>query len=219
MNATTATMRRRAAGLFQSLGMAALLLVAAGARADTTPPDVVVRTTSEEVLKLVAEDPELRKGNPAKVIELIETRVVPHFDTARMTRLAVGQPWRTATKEQQAALIQEFKTLLVRSYGAAYTTYRQVKMEVPPLKLAGNEDDVTVKSNILLPGGAPPVRVDYAMASTPDGWKVYNVVVDGVSLVTNYRNDFAGQIQQGGIEGLLGNLRERNAKAAQTVKK
>lgn len=188
--------------------------LAAPLRAEPTPPDVLVRTTSEEVLRLVAEDKDLRNGNSAKLVDLIETRVLPQFDMSKMTRLAVGKNWRQATQDQQKQLIKEFQTLLVRSYSAAYSAYRHVKVDVKPLKVIDGED-VTVKTQILLPGGAPPVAVDYAMNVTPDGWKVYNVVVEGVSLVTTYRTEFGAQIEQGGIDGLIRNLQERNSKAAQ----
>jgi phospholipid transport system substrate-binding protein len=195
-------------------------LYAAGApAADFPPPDALVRTTSEEVLRAATDDKDLRNGAPSKLVEVIETKIVPHFDMNRMTRLAVGKSWREATPEQQKTLVHEFQTLLVRSYAAAYTTYRQVKVDVKPLKLAGNEDDVTVKTQILLPGGAPPVGVDYAMGATSNGWKVYNVVVEGVSLVTTYRNDFTAQIQTSGIDGLIRNLQDRNAKALVPAKK
>lgn len=197
------------------LAFAALLSMATVAHADLPSPDSVVRATSEDVLRQVAEDKDLRSGNTTKLIELIETKILPHFDVAKMTRLAVGKNWPRATSEQQRELVKQFQTLLVRSYGAAYSAYRQVKVEVSPLKLAGGETDVTVKSKILLPGGAPPVSVDYAMNPTDSGWKVYNVVVEGVSLVTTYRNDFAAQIEQGGIDGLIKNLQDRNAKALQ----
>lgn len=194
--------------------LALVLTLAGPARAEPTPPDVLVRTTSEEVLRLVAEDKDLRNGNASKLVDLIETRVLPQFDMSKMTRLAVGKNWRQATQDQQKQLIKEFQTLLVRSYSAAYSAYRHVKVDVKPLKAIDGED-VTVKTQILLPGGAPPVAVDYAMNVTPDGWKVYNVVVEGVSLVTTYRTEFGVQIEQGGIDGLIRNLQERNSKAAQ----
>ena len=194
--------------------MALFFTLAASVWADPTPPDVLVRTTSEEVLRLVAEDKDLRNGNPAKLVDLIETRVLPQFDMSKMTRLAVGKNWRQATQDQQKQLIREFQALLVRSYSAAYSAYRHVKVDVTPLKAIDGED-VTVKTKILLPGGAPPVAVDYAMNVTPDGWKVYNVVVEGVSLVTTYRTEFGVQIEQGGIDGLIRSLQERNSKAAQ----
>lgn len=209
---------RSARGAAASVSLV-VFLAAGPATAQSVAPDELVRTTSEQVLKLAAEDPGVKNGNAAKLVDLIETRVVPHFDMNKVTRLAVGRPWRDATPEQQATLVREFQNLLVRSYAAAYTAYRQVKVEVPPLKLAGNEDDVVVKSRILLPGGAPPVGVDYAMNRSAAGWKVYNVTVDGVSLVTTYRNEFAAQIQNGGIDGLIRYLRERNARAAQPAAK
>lgn len=195
--------------------LALVLTLAGAAHADEpTPPDVLVRTTSEEVLRLVAEDKDLRNGNASKLVDLIETRILPQFDMSKMTRLAVGKNWRQATQDQQKQLIKEFQTLLVRSYSAAYSAYRHVKVDVKPLKVIDGED-VTVKTQILLPGGAPPVAVDYAMNATPDGWKVYNVVVEGVSLVTTYRTEFGVQIEQGGIDGLIRNLQERNSKVAQ----
>ncbi|MEO8037199.1 MAG: ABC transporter substrate-binding protein [Betaproteobacteria bacterium] len=178
-----------------------------------------MKSTSEEVLRLVAEDRELRNGSSSKLAEVIETRIVPHFDMNRMTRLAVGKNWHKATIEQQKTLINEFRALLVRSYAAAYTAYRQVTVEVAQLTMTGKEDDVTVKTKILLPGGAPPLPVDYAMGLTKNGWKVYNVVVDGASLVTTYRNDFTARIQSGGIEGLIDYLKESNAKAVAAARK
>lgn len=190
-----------------------VMLSAAVMAADYPPPDVVVKTTSEDVLRLVADDKDLRNGSTSKLVDLIETKVVPHFDMPRVTRLAVGKYWNDATPEQHKVLVDEFRTLLVRSYAAAYSAYRLVKVEVTPLQLAAGENDVTVKTRILLPGGAPPVGVDYAMRLGSEGWKVYNVTVDGASLVTTYRNDFSAQIQTGGIDGLIKNLKERNAKA------
>lgn len=204
---------------FVAFCLCVLAPASAPALAQVVPPDELVRTTSEQVLKMAAEDAATRNGNSARLVELIETRVVPHFDMKKVTRLAVGRPWRDATAEQQVTLVREFQTLLVRSYAAAYTAYRQVKVEVPPLKLSGGEDEVVVKTRILLPGGAPPVGVDYSMGRSDAGWKVFNVTVDGVSLVTTYRSEFAAQIQNGGIDGLIGYLRERNARVGQPAPK
>ena len=201
------------------LALCLALCLPFAAAADNPAPDVLVRTTTDEVMRLLQEDKELKAGNPTRVVTLIEEKIVPHFDFARMTRLAVGRNWRDATPEQQKALVHEFQTLLVRSYATAYTAYRQIKVDVKPLKLAGGEDDVTVKSQILLPGGAPPVAVDYSMGASPEGWKVYNIAVDGVSLVTTYRNDFGAQIQQGGLDALIRNLQERNTKPVGQARK
>jgi len=217
------TLRSLMAMLMPSLALTLVLsLGSAGSpAAEFTAPDVLVRTTSEEVLRLVAEDKDLRNGNPSKLVDLIETRILPQFDMPKMTRLAVGKNWRQATQDQQRQLVKEFQTLLVRSYSAAYSAYRHVKVDVAPLRTLEG-DDVTVKTKILLPGGAPPVAVDYAMNMTSDGWKVYNVVVEGVSLVTTYRTEFGVQIEQTGIDGLIRSLQDRNTKSAQpptTVKK
>jgi phospholipid transport system substrate-binding protein len=207
------------AGIIKTLMLFLALAIARVGAADFLPPDTLVRNTSEEVLRMVAEDKDLKSGDINKLVGLIETRIVPHFDMVRMTRLAVGRGWRQATPEQQKVLVREFQSLLVRSYATAYTAYKQVKVDVRPLRMNGNEDDVIVKTQITLPGGAPPVGVDYSMISTRDGWKVYDVTVDGVSLVTTYRNDFAAQVQQGGIDALIRNLQERNAQFTAQGKK
>jgi phospholipid transport system substrate-binding protein len=147
--------------------------------------------------------------------QLIEEKIVPHFDFERMTRLAVGRNWREATPEQRKTLIEEFRTLLVRSYSAAYTAYKQIAIDVRPLKLQPGEDDVQVKTLIKLPGGAPPINVEYSMVKNSEEWKVYDVTVDGVSLVTTYRSTFTEEVRKGGIDGLIKSLKDLNtAKAA-----
>ncbi|MCU0868964.1 MAG: ABC transporter substrate-binding protein [Burkholderiales bacterium] len=186
------------------MALATLPWLPTGARAQASPsPDATVRAVIDEVLKTVAEDKELRAGNPQKFVEFVEARVVPYFDIAKMTRLSVGKGWRQATGEQQRTIQREFQALLVRAFAAAYTAYRLVKVDVKPLKLAGDEEEVTVKTVLQLPGGAQPVGVDYQMSPSPAGWKVWNVVVENVSLVTTYRTEFGQQIDQGGIDGLI----------------
>ena len=173
-------------------------------------PDRLVKDVANEVLRSLREDPELRAGNVNKMAELIEKKVAPHFDFDRMTRLAVGRNWREATEEQKKLLIAQFRQLLVRSYSTAYSAYRNIVVEVKPARLQPGEDDVQVKSEIKLPGGAPPVNVDYAMYKAESDWKVYDVIVDGVSLVTTYRSTFSEEIRQNGIDGLIKSLREKN---------
>jgi phospholipid transport system substrate-binding protein len=176
-----------------------------------TAPDALVKSVAEDVLRIVQQDKELRAGDTSKIAQLMEEKIVPHFDFERMARLAVGRNWREATPEQRATLVNEFRTLLVRSYSAAYSTYRHIVVEVRPLKVQPEEDDVQVKSQIKLPGGAPPVNVDYSMVKNSDVWKVYDVTVDGVSLVTTYRSTFAEEVRKGGIDGLIKSLKELNA--------
>src|SRR5581483_485827 len=174
-------------------------------------PDELVRHVADDVLKIVRSDQELRSGDKSKAAQLIEEKIVPHFDFERMTRLAVGRSWREATPEQRQTLIDEFRTLLVRSYSSAYTSYKDIVVDVKPLKLQPNEDDVTVKTQIKLPGGAPPINVDYSMYKANPEWKVYDVVVDGVSLVTTYRSTFAEEVRKGGIPGLIKALADLNS--------
>ncbi|HEY7760291.1 MAG TPA: ABC transporter substrate-binding protein [Burkholderiales bacterium] len=174
-------------------------------------PDELVKSVAEDVLAIVRQDRALREGDTSRMAQLIEEKIVPHFDFERMTRLAVGRAWRQATPEQRQQLIDEFRRLLVRSYSAAYSTYNHIVVEVKPLKLQAGEEDVQVKTLIKLPGGAPPVSVDYSMVNNSPDWKVYDVVVDGISLVTTYRTTFAEEVNKGGIEGLIKSLAALNA--------
>jgi phospholipid transport system substrate-binding protein len=179
--------------------------------AEEIPPDVLVRNTSEEVLTIVRSDKDIRAGDVTKIVRLIEEKVAPHFDFERMTRLAVGRPWREASPSQREALIKEFRTLLVRSYSAAFTAYTGIAVEYRPHKMNPAESETTVQTVIKLPGGAPPMGVDYDMGKTPAGWKVYDVRVAGASLIINYRNLFAQEIQNGGIDGLIKSLNDKNS--------
>ncbi|MBC8007668.1 MAG: ABC transporter substrate-binding protein [Prolixibacteraceae bacterium] len=181
------------------------------AAAENVPPDVLVRKTTEDVLSVVRSDKEIRSGDVDRIVQLIEEKVAPHFDFQRMTRLAVGRAWREATPPQREALVKEFRTLLVRSYSAAFTAYTGIAVEYRPYKMNPGETETTVQTLIKLPGGAPPMGVDYDMGSTRDGWKVYDVRVAGASLIINYRNLFAQEIQKGGIDALIKSLVDKNS--------
>jgi len=178
--------------------------------AQVVAPDVLVKNTSEEVLSIIRSDKEIRAGNTTRIAQLIEEKVAPHFDFNRMTRLAVGRPWREATPEQREALTREFRTLLVRSYSAAFTAYTGIAVEYLPHRMNAGDTETVVQTLIKLPGGAQPITVDYDMESSPEGWKVYDVRVAGASLIINYRNLFAQEIQAGGLDGLLKSLVEKN---------
>ncbi len=201
--------------IFLLLSGAMMLCLVSGARADTPTPDVLIQNTVHEVLDVVRNDKELRSGNQKKLLELVDAKILPHFDFERMTKLAVGRPWRTATPDQKNALMREFRTLLVRTYTKAFTSYRDQIVEVKPIKLDSSTTDVTVKSTIVKPDSSQqPVEVDYDMEKMPDGWKVYDLTVEGVSLVTSYRGTFADQVQQSGIDGLIKTLVDKNNSAA-----
>ena len=172
-------------------------------------PDALVKRVTDEVLAIIKADKDLQAGNPRKVVELAEQKVLPHFDFARMTRLAVGRNWAQANDAQKEALVKEFRTMLVRTYSSSLTAYRNQTIEVKPTKMAAADKDVTVRTQVIQQGG-PPIPIDYAMEKADSGWKVYDVVIDGASLVTTYRSSFNDQIQKGGIDGLVKTLADRN---------
>jgi phospholipid transport system substrate-binding protein len=190
-----------------------LLLLAASVTAfevgaEGPPPDVLVRNTTEEVLTI---DKDIKAGKVDRIVDLIEEKVAPHFDFPRMTRLAVGRAWRDATPAQRDTLIKEFRTLLVRSYSAAFTAYTGVTVEYRPFRFNSGDTEASVQTLIKLPDGKESIAVDYDMALTPNSWKVYDVRVAGASLIINYRNLFALDIDRGGIDGLIKSLVNKNS--------
>jgi len=196
-----------------------LAFVSLGVRADMPEPEALIRNTVDEVLAIVKQDKDIQTGNNKKVTELVDAKVLPHFNFTHMTRLAVGKNWRNATPEQKKNLEIEFRNLLVRTYTTAFTTYKDQEVEVKPLKMANDATDVTVKT-FILNKGKPPLPVNYDMEKTANDWKVYDLSIEGVSLVTNYRGTFAEQVQKSGIDGLIKTLVENNqAKTGKVVSK
>jgi phospholipid transport system substrate-binding protein len=161
------------------------------------------------VVELITKDKEIRSGSRAKLVEVIESKVLPHFNFGAMTALAMGQNWSKATPEQKKRLVQEFKTLLVRTYASALAAYAEQRFDFRPLRARPTDTDVTVNVRVLQ-SGAQPVPIDYSMEKTAAGWKVYDVMVGGVSLVANYRTEFNSTVRDSGIEGLIKNLQAKN---------
>jgi phospholipid transport system substrate-binding protein len=172
-------------------------------------PDTLARSVTDEVLAIVRADKDLQAGHSQKVAQLVESKVLPHFNFTHMTQLAVGRNWRQATPEQQNALTEEFKMLLVRTYTTAFAQYRNQTVDYRPLRMAAGDTDVVVKSLIKQPAGQP-VAVDYSMEKLAAGWKVYDVKIEGISLVENYRNTFNAEIQRNGVDGLIRALGDKN---------
>lgn len=191
--------------------MMAMLLAAPGlARADNIAPDVLVKNVTNEVLDIVRKDKDIQAGDTRKAGQLIESKILPNFDFNRMTALAVGRDWRSATPEQQKALGDEFRTLLVRTYGNALTQYRDQTIDFKPFKGKLDDPEVLVRTEVKQPG-AKAIPIDYSLRKDDTGaWKVIDVVVGGVSLVTSYRDQFRQQVAAGGIDGLIKSLREKN---------
>ncbi len=187
-------------------------LVSAPARAADTPPDVLARTTTQEVLTILKRDKELQNGNLAKVYQLVEAKILPNFDFNRMTQLVIGKHWPRATPTQKQALVTEFRNLLVRTYSSSLTAFTNQTVEFKPLIMRAGDTDVTVRSEINQPGGQP-IPIDYRMYSTAFGWKIYDVTIDGVSLVTNYRSSFSSVIRQNGIDGLIKTLADQSSRS------
>ncbi|MBT9613656.1 MAG: ABC transporter substrate-binding protein [Burkholderiales bacterium] len=195
-----------------------MLLVSPLLLAAESDPDELIKKTANEVLTIIKQDKEIQAGNKKKIKDVIEVKVLPHFDFTRMTRLAVGRFWKQATPEQQQALVSEFKTLLVRTYSTSLISYKDQKIDYKPLKLMPADTDVVVKTLIIQPG-AQSIPLDYSMIKTPTGWKAYDISVDGVSLVVNYRSSFAQEIQQGGMDQLIKTLQAKNNSLAPDTKK
>lgn len=198
---------------FPTMRLAALvlsLLLAAPALAQDLAPDELVRKVTADVLDAIKSDSQLQAGDRKKALALAEQKILPHVDFRETARLATGKAWNGATPEQQVQIVNEFRSMLVRIYSNAIDVYRGQTMKVLPVRLPPGATDVTVR-NQFLRTGQPPVPVDYAMKKTAEGWLIYDITVDGVSLVLNYRDEFGQIIKVSGIDGLIKRLKEKNA--------
>ncbi|MEW5770449.1 MAG: ABC transporter substrate-binding protein [Pseudomonadota bacterium] len=196
--------------------LAAALAIAPAARAELAP-DALAKNTTNEVLRIVRQDKDIKNGNSKKVLALVEQKILPNFDFRHMTQLAVGKNWPKASPEQQEALVNEFRTMLVRTYSSAISSVSDYKIEFKPFNAAPADTDVTVSTEVSKPG-APPIPIDYRMERGNGAWKVYDVLVDNVSLVTVYRNSFNSEVRRNGIDGLLAALQRRNKPPAELAR-
>jgi phospholipid transport system substrate-binding protein len=193
-------------------GIAATMLVGA-ATANDQAPDALVKSTANDVLDIIKKDKDIRNGDMRKISVLAEEKILPHFDFERMSRMVLGKHWGRATKEQQQQFIAEFRSLLIRTYASALTKYRNQTIEYKPFRAQPGDTEVTVKTQIIQPG-AQPLPIDYSLVKKEDGWKVYDVAIEGVSLVTNYRGQFSTEVRQSGMDGLIQRLAEKNKQGA-----
>lgn len=191
----------------------ALLLPLTSLAALAGAPDEVIRSTSQEVIAAIKNDPSIQAGDRRKIRTLIETRVLPVFDFVRMTRLAMGRNWNQANADQQKQLVGQFRDLLVRTYGTALSQYKNQSVQVKGLDGKADDTDVVVHTAIVA-SGTQPVAIDYSMEKTDGGWKVFDIKVEGVSLVTNYRSEFGELVRKGGVDGLI-NALDQKKKAAE----
>lgn len=172
-------------------------------------PDQLVKNVTNEVLEIIRTDKDIQSGNSKRVIDLVEAKVLPHFNFTRMTQLAMARDWRVASSAQQKTLTDEFRTLLVRTYSKALTEYRNQTIEFKPFAMKAGETDVKVRTQVIQ-SGAKPIPLDYFLEQQPQGWKVYDIEVGGISLVMNYRESFASEVRKSGIDGLIASLQAKN---------
>jgi len=189
----------------------AFALAGSAVRAEDEQPDALIKRLSSDVLETIKNDKAIRAGDMAKVIALVDSRIMPNVNFQRMTASAVGPAWRQATPEQQKRLQEEFKTLLVRTYAGALAQVTDQTITMKPLRAAPEDKEVLVRSEIK--GGGDTIQLDYRLEKTPGqgaGWRIYNLNVLGVWLVETYRSQFAQEINAKGVDGLIATLTERN---------
>ncbi|MES2585346.1 MAG: ABC transporter substrate-binding protein [Pseudomonadota bacterium] len=195
--------------------LSSLFLFASGVSAqaiDQSTPDGLIKNVVSDVMASVKSDPEIQKGNIPRIVDLVEKKIVPYTDMRRTTEMAMGPNWKKATPEQQAQLVGEFKNLLIRTYSGALSQLRDQTIQFKPLRAAPDDKEVVVKTVVI--GRGDPVPLDYRLEKTANGWRVYDMNIMGVWLVEAYRNQFANQISQNGVEGLVKFLQDRNKQLA-----
>lgn len=196
------------------------LLIAVTAMAQEVAPDALIKTVSSEVLDIVRKDKDIQSGNTRKATDLVEAKVLPHFNFARMTQLALARDWKQANPAQQKILNDEFRLLLVRTYSKALTEYKDQTISYKPFSLKAGETDVRVRTEIKQSGAGKNIELDYFLEKSGTAWKVYDIEVGGISLVTTYRDSFATEVRKSGIDGVIKSLQAKNKSGeATSVKK
>jgi phospholipid transport system substrate-binding protein len=195
--------------------LSSLFLFVGGAYAqavDQLTPDGLIKTVVSDVMASVKSDPEIQKGSIPRIVDLVEKKIVTYTDMRRTTEMAMGPNWKKATPEQQVQLVNEFKNLLIRTYSGALSQLRDQTVQFKPLRAAPDDKEVVVRTIVI--GRGDPVPLDYRLEKTANGWRVYDMNIMGVWLVEAYRNQFANQISQNGVEGLVKFLQDRNKQLA-----
>ena len=197
---------------FLIAGLACLMALAPARAQQDLGPEELVRKVTQDVLDAIRSDRQLAAGDRQKALKLAEEKVLPHIDFEEATRLAVGRAWARAAPEQRNKLVEEFRRMLVRTYSSAISAYEGQTMQVLPVRMKPGDTEVTVHNRYIRAGGKP-LPVDYAMHKTAEGWRIYDITVEGVSLVLTYRSEFDALVKQSGIDGLIKRLEEKNTPA------
>lgn len=199
--------------LMNSLYVVALLISSSLTAAEVESPVDMLKRTSDEVIEVLKQRREEINENPEIVYEIVDKYIVPHLDDVTLAKLALGKNWRKASNEQKIEFVDEFRELLIRTYGKSLQEFKDQKIEFSPLRDYSGEERVVVKSEVLQSGG-PAIPVDYRMRLKDGEWTVYDIIIDGVSLVTNYRGTFAQEMRKGGMEQVLKMLQEKKAEVS-----
>ena len=197
----------------KNLLAAGLLAAALAAQAQEQKPDELVKQITDEVMQAIQSDKQLAAGDKQKALKLAEDKILPHVDFQEATRLAVGRSWRQASGEQKKELTDQIRRMLLRTYSNAISAYQGQQMKVLPLHMKAGETDVTVRNQYLKPG-QKPVQVDYQMHKVGDSWKIYDIIVEGVSLVLTYRSEFDQVVKDSGVDGLIKRISQKNEPAS-----
>ena len=193
------------------IGLSLLCFASASFAAEA--PDELVKRTAEDVLTIIKSDKDIQAGNQEKLFALTEEKILPNFNFDKVSRLVLGKNWTKATPDQKTAFQSEFKSLLLRTYATALSKYKNQTIEYAPLRMADDATTASVKTSIVQSGGQP-IAVNYTLGKQADAtWKVYDIVIEGVSLVTNYRGQFAQEIRQNGLDSLIKKLADKNKAA------
>jgi phospholipid transport system substrate-binding protein len=196
--------------LWRSLFLGLLVLLQSSVvLAQETPPDKLVHDTAEDVLQILRTDEALRHGDKQRAYALVREKMLPVVNFRRTAQLTLGKYWRQASEEQREAFAEEFKTLLINTYAAALTQYKDEKVVYKPFSMKPEEKRVVVQTEVIRANGTK-VPVDYYLERTSNGWRVYDVIVDGISLVINYRSAFSDIVEKKGVDGLIADLRNKN---------
>lgn len=198
--------------LLTIVGLLLAMVIAIPARAQEAP-DTLIRRVSQDILQTAAQDPAIRAGDRTRILQIVETAVLPHVDFDRTTRLALGRHARQATPQQRERIAEEFQTLLIRTYANALSKVRDQKFEFLPLRMEPGATEAEVNSRFLQPG-RQPVQVSYRLGKAGAAWKIYDVNVMGIWLVETYRQNFSAIIERDGIDGLIASLADKNRKLA-----
>jgi phospholipid transport system substrate-binding protein len=190
------------ASMWRTMLLAVCLVAGTQSFAGETAPDALIKGITSDVIAAIKQDKGIQAGNMAKIDALVEARILPYFDFQRATRTAMGFNWRQATPEQRSRLTAEFRALLVRTYAGTLASYRDQLVEFRPFHMAPGDSEVTVRSQIRQ-SGSPAIAVEYDLERTDSGWKIFDVRVDGMSLIATYRTSFEEEVRNHGVDGLI----------------